>query len=450
MATQIKEAINTKLKFKLDLKGAPNDQLTELPLPDEIVLNPSVIPNIKPKLLVKEGESVKIGDVLFHDKKHPELTFRSPASGSVSKISFGHRRALIELRIKTDAQQYSLFEKQSVSKLSRKGSDKIRQALIERGLWSFFRALPFNTIPEPNQDIPAIFVSLDDDEPFKPQSSVFLKGNEDVFRSGVALLKSLTGRVIVASSESNQVDGVQDLIDLKVKGEYPSNQVDSIIYKTKQDASMNQSFYVHPQDLIAMVRCIESGEFPTQRIIAVSGAKSSLKTHIKCQIGAPLKSLNDLGINDDQTRIILGGVFKGRHVSSDEGVSLYDRSVTLIQEKDQSEFISFVQPGFNKVSYSKAFLSAILPQKPFEPTAMIQGSFRDCVACGYCADVCVVDALPQYLLRELDGNDVEVAMKHGLLDCTACGLCTHVCPSKIELADTFVAAKNNLLKELER
>jgi Na+-transporting NADH:ubiquinone oxidoreductase subunit A len=59
-----------------------------------------------------------------------------------------------------------------------------------------------------------------------------------------------------------------------------------------------------------------------------------------------------------------------------------------------------------------------------------------------------VDSLPQNILRNVKGNDVEEAMRYGLLDCTSCGVCTYVCPSKIDLSTIFSDAKDQLYKEV--
>ena len=70
-----------------------------------------------------------------------------------------------------------------------------------------------------------------------------------------------------------------------------------------------------------------------------------------------------------------------------------------------------------------------------------------CIACSYCADVCPVDLLPQYVYKYVQSGDIETAMQNGLLDCTECGVCTYVCPSKINLDHHFKVSKAQLHKE---
>ena len=42
---------------------------------------------LKPQLRVAEGDTVKLGDVLFADKAHPEIVYTSPGAGVVKSIN---------------------------------------------------------------------------------------------------------------------------------------------------------------------------------------------------------------------------------------------------------------------------------------------------------------------------------------------------------------------------
>ncbi len=50
---------------------------------------------MRPSMLVKEGERVVKGQVLFEDKKNPGVLFTSPACGKIVAIHRGERRASI-------------------------------------------------------------------------------------------------------------------------------------------------------------------------------------------------------------------------------------------------------------------------------------------------------------------------------------------------------------------
>jgi Na+-transporting NADH:ubiquinone oxidoreductase subunit A len=127
-------------------------------------------------------------------------------------------------------------------------------------------------------------------------------------------------------------------------------------------------------------------------------------------------------------------------------MGLFETALTVLPEGDTEEFLGFARPGFKKPSHSKTFFS-FFNRKPLESSCNRGGGLRACVNCGYCAEVCPVDILPQYTLRSIVADEVEESLQLGLLDCVECGLCTYVCPSKIELKSILKEAKDAYYKE---
>ena len=70
----------------LKLDGQPSDEIIVIKEPSVVSFHPNLIKNIKTKLLVKEGDSVKIGTPLFYDKKNEKVLFVSTCSGAVKSI----------------------------------------------------------------------------------------------------------------------------------------------------------------------------------------------------------------------------------------------------------------------------------------------------------------------------------------------------------------------------
>ncbi len=70
-----------------------------------------------------------------------------------------------------------------------------------------------------------------------------------------------------------------------------------------------------------------------------------------------------------------------------------------------------------------------------------------CIRCGYCADACPENLLPQQLLQFSRSRAFEQATDHGLDDCIECGACAYVCPSKIPLVHYYRAAKEEIAAE---
>ena len=66
----------------IQLKGEPVKNIVSSVSGDSFAIHPSQYKGMKPKLLVKEGDAVKIGDPLFYDKTKESVKVVSPVSGN--------------------------------------------------------------------------------------------------------------------------------------------------------------------------------------------------------------------------------------------------------------------------------------------------------------------------------------------------------------------------------
>ena len=78
---------------------------------------------MKPTMAVKEGDHVKLGQLLFTDKKNPGIKFTSPGAGTVSAINRGAKRVLLSVVITLDADEekvnFPAYPQQKLPNLSR-------------------------------------------------------------------------------------------------------------------------------------------------------------------------------------------------------------------------------------------------------------------------------------------------------------------------------------------
>ena len=92
-----------KIKKGLDLKiyGAATDSSIHQAETDRIAIDPDDFTGLKPKLDVKEGDSVAIGSPLMHDKYCPEVKIVSPIAGRVKSIVRGERRKILRVEVES-------------------------------------------------------------------------------------------------------------------------------------------------------------------------------------------------------------------------------------------------------------------------------------------------------------------------------------------------------------
>ncbi|MEK9727065.1 MAG: 4Fe-4S dicluster domain-containing protein [Candidatus Margulisiibacteriota bacterium] len=458
--------IKLKNNFKVTFKGAPRLDVKEIKTSTSVGISPLAYKFIKAKLIVKEGEAVQQGQALFFDKKEAQVYFHSPVSGVIKKIVYGPQRRLDLITIDVSSDAALEF---SPLKIDETNSVEFKSALLERGLWNGFSEFPFENIPSPSTSPPAIIVPLSNSEPFQPKLSTIIDDVESDIIEGLAWLKKLSDNISVYVDADEQVnlDAISEHVKItRVRGDFAANGAGSFLYNMKTSAKENKAWVCQWQHLVKITRTLNSGQYYNQILTSVGGNQMVDNQHYRVTEGAEISSI--ITIKDVKDRVICGGLFSGLHIDSPQYLPLGTYALNIIDNDPKTEFLSFMQIGFKKPSFSRAYLSGMVNealinlkkipvQLPFlsnidhstATSSALNGSHRDCVSCGFCEEVCPVDILPQTLLRNSKVDDVEENMRMGLLDCTTCGACTYVCPSKIDLASTFETMKNNLYKELK-
>ena len=141
--------INTRKGLDIRLLGESDKVISDLPLSSKISLSPIDFHGLTPKMLVKEGQNVNVGDVVFCDKYNDVIKFVTPASGKILSIVRGEKRRILEVLIETSEEQsYPAPKSFDLSSLS---GDEIKQIMLDSGLWPFVKQRPLDIIAD--QDI---------------------------------------------------------------------------------------------------------------------------------------------------------------------------------------------------------------------------------------------------------------------------------------------------------
>ena len=449
-ALNLMTSIRIQKGYDLPLSGKPSSELVRLASPECVALLPERIPYVKPRLAVKEGDAVKIGSILFEDKRNPEVKFLSPGGGRIQRIVFGKRRVIREIIIKLDEkEEREQFEAYAETDIAAVKRPDLVGAIMRGGCWGLFRALPFGDIPDRETEPPSIIVNIDSKEPFQPSPEVYLDQAVDLFRFGVRILERLTRKVCLTLSDSHaaktQLNGLP--IHL-MKGPYPAGEPGVWLYHTKQHPDENRAWTITGQNLLLLAGLLQKGHYPIERVMVVAGSGARDRQHLATRIGVPLRHAAGASVNGpERSRFISGGVFSGYPSEKDSYLGLFETALIVLPEGDRKELLGFARPGFRKPSHSRAFLSA-LTRAPLAMDCGMHGEVRACINCGYCAEVCAVDILPQFALKSILAGELEEALAHGLLDCVSCGLCTYVCPSKIDICAGLKKARDAYRQEV--
>ena len=172
--------IQIKKGLDLPISGAPEMQVGE-PLPvSHVALLGSDYQDMKPTLLVAEGDQVVLGQPLFSDKKNPKVLFTAPASGKVVAINRGERRIFLSLVIEISGTEKKTFTKTAADQLELLSAEDVEDQLINSCLWTSLRTRPYSKIPTPGSRPAALFVTAIDTNPLSadPQVVIAEKGAE--------------------------------------------------------------------------------------------------------------------------------------------------------------------------------------------------------------------------------------------------------------------------------
>jgi Na+-transporting NADH:ubiquinone oxidoreductase subunit A len=440
-----------KKGYRFKMAGAPSHDLVSLDAPSQVALCADKIPYIKPKLKIRQGDTVQIGSLLMEDKRQPAFRFLSPAAGTVHQIKFGPRRVIEAVIIDRDQSQEAQiqFPRVDTRALEKMARELLVDHILQGGLWWIFRELPFRNLPQPEALPPLIIVSLDAKEPFQPSPEVYLKDRMDLLRYGVRVLNKLADGQIVVSTDcrnGNLIDQCKEILTHTVSGNYPSDDPATLLYHIKQSETQNRAWTIDGQDVLLLAQLLTLGYYPTERVIAVGGSAVTRGRHYRTRIGVPVAHLVGKSPVGGNNRITIGGLMRGYSIGMEGFMGLHASALTLLPKGEEARFLSLFNPGLTMPSYSRTFLSRLNP-KHMIYDCNLNGGRRACIACMHCVDICPVDILPQMAYKAIMAEEIEESLQHGLLDCVECGLCAYVCPSKIELSQTFIAAKAAYAKE---
>ena len=342
-----------KLRKGLDvnLKGKALLQTSTASQCKEYALCPDDFPGLKPRVVVKEGDAVKIGDALFTDKLHPEVKFVSPVSGTVSQVERGDRRKLLAIRVQAD-------EKQEARQFDIKGD--VKNLLLESGLFAFFRQRPYDVVASPADTPKAIFVSAFNSMPLSQDFEYILKGQEKAFQAGLTALSKIA-KVHLGVSAKQTSEALLQAKDCEVTvfdGPAPAGNVGVHINHISPINKGEVVWTLGAEEVIFVGRLMLTGQVDFTRTIALAGSEVKAPAYYQVKVGQKLNSLLDGKANLQGSRIINGNVMTGMKTTADAYLAAHATEVNVIPEGDHAdEFLGWISPRFSTFSTHRSYFS---------------------------------------------------------------------------------------------
>ena len=428
--------ITIKKGFDLPITGTPDQVVEDAFHPGSVAVIGPDYAGMRPSMMVQVGDRVRVGQHLFEDKKNPGIGFTSPASGTITAINRGERRAFQSLVIAVkghDAARFASFTGRDIAALQK---DDVRSLLVESGAWTSFRTRPFSRTPAPDTTPHAIFVTAIDTNPLAPCVETVLSNYSTIFERGLRVLKKLTpGKLYLCKAPSSQIAGT-DLSDVHTEefsGPHPAGLAGTHIHFLDPVRADKTVWYIGYQDVAAIGHLFKTGAIFTERIISLAGPQVKRPRLLKTRVGACVSDLMKGEIKDGQNRVVSGSVLHGRTAEGPfDYLGHFHNQVTVLLAGAQKRLLGWAFPGVDKFSFTATFLSRFISHGEFSFTTSTYGSGRPLVSVESFEKVMPLDIEPFFLLRALLTKDTEQAQALGCLELDEedLALISFVSPSK--------------------
>ncbi|MGK0153599.1 MAG: Na+-transporting NADH:ubiquinone oxidoreductase subunit A [Neolewinella sp.] len=433
-----------KIKKGLDLPlaGRAEFVLADATEPAEVGLETAEFVGIKPKVLVKEGDSVQTGQPIFLNKLDRDIVWSSPVTGKVKSVEFGERRYLRRVVIENDAAKSGGAD--SFVDLPTASGDRegVVKAIKGAGLWPLLRQRPLGKMPMGDAVPVAIFVNGMDTAPLAADPAFASQGRKDDLQAGCDLLKQLTsGKVFLSlrAAGDNQSDlrGLNGVEVHDFSGPHPSGLVGTHISEIQPLKSGEIVYAVSLVDVARLGQWQRTGKYPSHTVVAVSGSDAPDRKYFRVRQNATLSTLTGGSALTGDQRIINGDVLNGYVTEPTGYLGFSNKTLTIIPEgTDKRDLFGWAVPQFGKMTNHMS-VNFGLKKKEYVVDARLNGGQRPIVNIGSWEKVLPLDILPTYLVRAIQANDIEEALKLGLLEVTEedVALCTFVDPCKIDVGE---------------
>ena len=393
-----------KLRKGLDvkLKGIASLETATVSCPGEYALVPDDFVGVKPKVVVKEGDSVKAGDALFVDKLHPEVKFVSPVSGTVSLVERGDRRKLLSIRVKADKEQVAReFDVKS----------DVKALLMESGLFAFFRSRPYDVVANPDDKPKAIFVTAFNSMPLSQDFAYVVKGQEQDFQAGITALSKLARVELGISKAETMLTGVKDCQVTIYDGPAPAGNVGVQINHTSPINKGEVVWTLSGEEVLFIGRLLRTGKVDLTRTIALAGSEVKAPKYYKVKVGQQLTTLLSGNVVEAKysQRIINGNVMTGFKTTADSYLAAHATEVNIIPEGDDvDEFMGWISPfRLKQFSTSRSYWSWLCPKKEYTLDARVKGSERHIIVGGEYDKVFPMDIYAGFLIKAIITGDID-------------------------------------------
>jgi len=397
-------------------------EVLECPVPAEVAI-PLVHGNAKIECLVKEGDQVKIGDLIGKRDDHFYVPFFASVSGNVKAIEkrMGSAGKPVD-HVVIENDGLDTFADLTTLNYENANSDEIIEFIKNKGILGCGGAGFPTYFKYKTDDCHTLIVNCVECEPYITADLSSIEVWFDDFKDGVkALYKASKASECILAVKKDKVETIAllnqvaaEVNNCKVvtlKDAYPMGWERTLVYETlgkrydKLPIEVN-AIVSNATTIIMCAQAMKQGTPIYKRIVTVSGNAVKEPHNVMCRVGTSVADLINVcgGYSEEEISLIAGGPMMGSCLTKD---------------------------SISVSSISNAF--TVLKAEKYDEIA--------CLRCGKCVEHCPSGLQPVNIANAFKCNDVDRLETLRVVDCVECGTCTYVCPSYIHMTDNMRKAK---------
>ena len=418
-------------------------------------LKPLDFIGVVPKMHVAEGDDVKVGTVLFHDKKNEGIFFTSPVSGKVKAIVRGEKRVILQVVIESDGKYEAIdFGKADPSVLTR---NEVIEKMVQSGTWTMLRQRPYSTIANPQDEPKCVVVSMFDTAPMAPDNNFIVAEKMESIKAGVEALAKLTNGMVYLNVNSSETKEALEALNFSAKnvsvnefkGPHPAGNVSTQLNVLSPINKGETVWYTYAQNLVAIGNLFLTGNYDSNRVVAFTGSEVKEPAYYQTRIGADMSGLYN-NITSENVRIISGNVLTGKKINGDNFLGFYDSQISVIPEGDHYQLFGWLAPNFKKFTSTNTMGASLCKKRSKVLDTNLNGGIRPLIMTGNFERVFPFDIYPMQLIKACIIKDIDQMEELGIyeIDAEDFALCEVIDPSKTPIQQIIREGLELLRKEM--
>lgn len=375
--------------------------------------------------LVKEGDEVKIGDLIAKREDNLYVPIFASVSGTVKGIEKKMTASLKPADHVVIVNNHKDEKAAGKTLADNASKEEIVNYMKEIGLLGEGGAGFPAYIKYSTDKCETLIVNAVECEPFITADAKNTEENIDYLKQGIKFaLKASGAKKVYVCLKAYHADLIKELanalkdmeqVEVKAVPDYypmgwERTLIKVVLGKSYENLPIETGAIVsNVSTLISLAKSAKTGLPVYEKMITVSGNAVKDPHNVLARVGTPIKDLVAAcgGYTEEKVSLIVGGPMMGTAVTKEEvAVTNITNAITVLKYEE---------------------LETV-----------------GCLGCGRCVEACPSGLIPCNIVTAAKAKDKDRLLKLHVHDCIECGSCAYICPSKIEVTELIRRAKKTV------